>query len=69
MAKLTPIKAIRAKCKDCCGGSLGEVRICHISECALHEYRMGRRPPKPDKVTEIPQNLKNHKLGGTFKKE
>jgi len=54
--RLTPIKAIRAKCIDCCAGSRTEVRICHIDYCPLHPYRMGKRPAKPDKVIELPHN-------------
>lgn len=42
--KLTPIKAIRAKCLDCCCGSRQEVRECKIKSCTLHPYRMGKRP-------------------------
>ncbi len=45
---LTPIKAIRAKCIECCCDSKSEVRLCPIKECALYPYRMGRRP-KADK--------------------
>ena len=44
MAKLTPIKAIRAKCLDCCNGQMKEVRLCTVKNCALHEYRDGHRP-------------------------
>lgn len=48
MAKRTPIKAIRAKCLDCCNNQINEVRICNIENCPLHEYRMGKRPKKDD---------------------
>lgn len=48
MAKLTPIKAIRAKCMDCCAGQFVEVRLCTVEKCPLYEYRMGHRP-KSDK--------------------
>ena len=41
---LTPIKAIRANCVECCCGSSKAVRECHIETCALWPYRMGRRP-------------------------
>ena len=41
---LTPVKAIRAKCLDCSGGSEKEVRECRIVACSLHPYRMGKRP-------------------------
>lgn len=42
----TPIKAIRAKCLDCCCGQISEVRLCEIETCALWPYRMGKRPKK-----------------------
>ena len=40
----TPIKAMRAKCLDCCCGSPKEVRLCPVKECALYPYRFGKRP-------------------------
>jgi hypothetical protein len=40
------LKAIRAKCLDCAGGMPSEVRECQISRCALHPFRMGKRPKK-----------------------
>lgn len=49
--KLTPIKAIRAKCLDCCCWQVSEVRNCHITSCALHPYRMGHRPKLADDLT------------------
>ena len=49
---LTPVKAIRAKCLDCCCGHPSEVRICVAVNCPLHPYRMGKRP----KITaDIPE--------------
>ena len=49
---LTPVKAIRAKCLDCCCGHPSEVRNCTTVNCSLHPYRMGKRP----KVTaDIPE--------------
>ena len=44
--KLTPIKAIRAKCLDCCCGQKNEVRLCPACNCPLWPYRMGKRPSK-----------------------
>ena len=38
-----PIKAIRAKCLDCCGSS-NEVKLCPCSDCALYPFRLGRNP-------------------------
>ena len=51
MKVLTPIKAIRAKCLDCCCGQFIEVRECTIETCPLHPYRMGHRP-KIDKLVD-----------------
>ena len=59
MARLTPIRAIRAKCIECTAGSLKEVRLCEIPKCALYAYRMGKNPARkrlkndpPSEITE-----------------
>lgn len=44
MAKLTPMKAIRAKCLECSSGQFKEVRLCTVKNCPLYEYRNGHRP-------------------------
>ena len=44
MGKLTPVKAIRKKCLDCCNGQQMEVRLCELKNCPLYSYRMGHRP-------------------------
>ena len=36
--------AVRAKCLDCCGGQLGEVRRCMALTCPLWPFRMGTDP-------------------------
>lgn len=41
---LTPIKAIRAKCMDCCCYQRNEVAACPCTNCALWPYRFGKRP-------------------------
>ena len=40
----TPIKAIRAKCLDCCCNQVKEVKLCASLTCPLWPYRMGHRP-------------------------
>ena len=45
----TPVKAIRAKCMECCCEDKVAVKECDIQSCALFEYRMGKRP-KREKV-------------------
>ena len=44
MKKLTPMRAIRAKCLECSNYQQKEVRECKIKKCALYAYRMGHRP-------------------------
>ena len=46
-----PIKAIRAKCIDCCGFQTKEVRLCTAVNCPLHPFRMGKNPYR--KVREM----------------
>lgn len=41
---MSPLKAIRAKCLDCCGYHPSLVAECHIEACALHPFRMGKNP-------------------------
>ena len=42
--RLTPIKAIRAKCLECCENISIEVKRCESTNCPLFEYRMGKNP-------------------------
>ena len=42
--RLSPMKAIRAKCLDCCCGSVNEVRLCPCPDCSLYPYRFGKNP-------------------------
>lgn len=57
---LTPMKAMRAKCLDCCLGNYQEVRLCPVRDCALYPYRMGHRPKgeefilKSDSTQKLP---------------
>lgn len=49
---MTPIKAIRAKCLDCCGGSAYEVRLCPMTTCSLYIFRFGVNPNKQTSRTQ-----------------
>ena len=65
---LYPLKAIRAKCLDCCCGSSNEVRLCPTVECSLYPYRFGKRAdkkefevvktlnPQPSTISYLPHN-------------
>ena len=39
-----PVKAIRAFCLDCCGGSSAEVADCTSRICPLKPFRFGKNP-------------------------
>jgi len=46
MKKVTPLKAIRAKCLECSAGQPKEVRECVILNCPLFSYRFGTNPKR-----------------------
>ena len=39
-----PVKAIRARCLDCCCGDASEVRKCVATDCPSWPFRMGTNP-------------------------
>ena len=41
---MSPMKAIRANCIECCGNQVSEVRLCTATECPLYPFRMGKNP-------------------------
>jgi hypothetical protein len=42
--RITPMRAIRAKCLDCCAGHYSEVRRCVAVACPNWPLRTGRNP-------------------------
>src|SRR5262245_23704339 len=56
--RLTPLRAIRAKCIDCCGGSRSEASKCTARHCDLWLFRLGKkhdRPPRTKKQQRASQ--------------
>jgi len=41
---MSPIRALRLRCLDCCGGSAKEVRWCVAADCPAWPFRMGVSP-------------------------
>ena len=39
-----PVKAIYAKCLDCCCGQRNEVVLCPAQKCPLWPFRLGKNP-------------------------
>jgi len=44
VVSLTRTKAIRCHCLECQGNSSDEVKECTVTDCPLHEYRLGHVP-------------------------
>lgn len=59
---LRPLKAIRAKCLDCCCGQVSEVRQCVAKTCPLWALRTGHRPTHAA-IAEARAALQNHHGG------
>ena len=54
-----PVKAIRAKCLDCCGGNPSNVRDCTAENgCALFEFRFGKNPYRAKREITDEQRVK-----------
>ena len=48
----SPIKAIRAKCLDCCCGQANEVKLCTCKDCPLYAFRFGKNPYNTRQLTD-----------------
>lgn len=42
--RVSPLRAIRLKCMDCCCQQIVEVRNCTVTSCNLWPFRMGHNP-------------------------
>ena len=40
----SPLKAIRAKCLECCYDQANEVKLCVCEHCPLYPFRFGKNP-------------------------
>ena len=50
--QLEPMKAIRAECIECSGGSRSEVRKCQVTSCRSYPLPMGHRPQPSEKQSK-----------------
>lgn len=62
MIQRTPIKAIRAYCVDCSGGSFNEVTLCPVEKCPLYRFRLGTNPniKKRELTDDEREKLRQH---------
>jgi hypothetical protein len=58
------LKAVRAKCLDCSGGSRVEVRDCPITKCDLYPFRLGKNLWRPD-PSEAVREVRRRNAGKT----
>jgi hypothetical protein len=42
--RVSPLRALRLKCLDCCNDSAQEVRLCTAVDCPSWPFRMGKNP-------------------------
>ena len=49
---MTPLKAIREKCLDCCCGQVQEVKLCPAEDCSLYPFRFGKNSLVHRTITE-----------------
>jgi len=61
------LKAMRAHCLDCCGGSASEVRMCVSYHCPQWEFRMGTNPFR--KPASEAQRAQGRKLGARMRQK
>jgi len=64
-----PVKAIRAKCLDCCCAQADEVRKCVATDCPSWPFRMGSNPFRKKPVLTEAEKMRRAELlhGGSDK--
>ena len=50
---ISPLKAIRAKCLDCCCFQSSEVRLCPNKDCPLWYFRFGKNKTRKPTKSQI----------------
>lgn len=60
---VSPLKAIRAKCLDCCCDQAYEVKLCPCEKtCALWPFRLGKNPYRKNNLTEEDRALRAERM-------
>ena len=52
---LTPLRAIKLKCTDCCCGSAKEACLCPAEFCTLWPFRRGKNPYRAKRTMSAEQ--------------
>lgn len=69
-----PVKAIRAKCLDCCCAQANEVKLCPVENCPLWPFRFGKNPYRtrnltPEQREAAAERLKQARLSRNHSQE
>ena len=56
-ARVSPLRALRLKCLDCCNDSAQEVRLCTAVDCPSWPFRMGKNPWRSPLTAEVRERL------------
>lgn len=59
---ITPIKAIKAKCLNCCCGQREEVKLCPVKDCPLWQFRLGKNPNRSRNMTDEQKRAASERL-------
>ena len=62
--RMSPMKALRLRCLDCCAGSATRVRLCASATCPSWPFRMGRSPWRAPASEERREN--GRRLAASF---
>ena len=58
----SPLKAIKAKCLDCCCGDRSEVKECPSKDCPLWQFRLGKNPNRAKSMSEEQRKAASERL-------
>ncbi len=66
----SPLRSIRAYCRDCQAEYLKAVRECEFRDCKLYPYRMGRNPNRAGigKIGNLSKNTPTQQVISHMKK-
>lgn len=62
------IKAVRAKCLDCCGGNKSVISVCGISNCPLYPFRLGKNPNRTRNMTDEQRQAASERMRKAWEK-
>ena len=62
------MKAVRAKCLDCCGGNKSVIPVCGILNCPLYPFRLGKNPNRIRNMTDEQRQAASERMRKAWEK-